>query len=72
MEITSSLRLLTSNTVPNPRFGAANPRIPGGPEPNVNAPNVGTPPAIAPAYGDVSGDAKLCINGFVNTPGAPT
>lgn len=57
--------------MPNPRFGVAKPRIPGGPEPSVNAPKAGRPPATAPAYGDVKGDAKLCMKGLLKTPGAP-
>lgn len=68
---TSSLRLLTSNTVAKFRLGPPIPRSPGGACPSVNAPSPGIPPVTAPVYGDIKGDARLCINGLLSTPGAP-
>lgn len=70
-ERTSSLRLLTSSTVARLRLGAPIPRRPGGACPSAKAPSPGMPPATAPAYGDIKGEARLCINGLLRTPGAP-
>ena len=69
--LTSSLRLLTKRTVANAIPGAVSPLSPGAVWPSVKAPNPGMPPATAPAYGEVKGDARLCINGLLSTPGAP-
>lgn len=65
------MRLLTSKTVANAKPGVANPLRPGAVCPNANPPRPGKPPATPPLYGAANGDAKPCIKGLLNTPGAP-
>lgn len=69
--LTSSFKLLTSRTVANANPGVVSPLMPGAVWPNAKLPRPGIAPATPPAYGVVSGDAKLCMNGLLRTPGAP-
>lgn len=72
MLLTSSFKLLTSRTVASARPGFVSPRSAAGAAcPNAKPPRPGSAPATPPAYGAVNGDAKLCINGLLSTPGAP-
>lgn len=70
-KLTSSFKLLTSNTVAKANPGVVNPLIPGAVWPKAKPPKPGRAPATPPAYGVVKGDAKLCIKGLLKTPGAP-
>lgn len=63
--------MLTNSTVAKANPGAVRPLNPGAVCPRANPPSPGRAPATPPAYGVVKGEARLCINGLLNTPGAP-